>query len=936
MFILNETWITKSNEHLVNIPNYNYVGKHRTYKKGGGVGFLVHNELHYKTKTDIKLAYESDLEYHFIELKTKKRNMILGSMYRPPQSKEKAFLKDYEKLIGCIADLKDKDLVIGIDHNMDLLKASKHTNTQKFLDYNLGMNMLPVITKPTRITDTSATLIDNILISNKLQCDYEPGIIISDLSDHLPTALKLKNVKQDMRQTQTTTYRTITPETIKLLNEDLKEYQWEEILKPLGTDEAFNALQNVLKTHMDKHMPLKTKKRTNRQQMKEAWIIKGIEKSMKKQKQLYIRHISKNATENDHKKYKEYRGMLQRIKRNAKITHYQKKCIDFKNETKKLWEIINTMIGRTRSKESTIESLRINNLLTYDANKLTDTFCNFFANVGKEYANKIPTSNYKIDHYLNKIPQNQKSLFAVPTTKTEIQRIISNLQSKNSSGHDEVSNKILKGISTGVSIPLSILANKSLSEGIFPTEMKKADTIPLYKSKDKNDKNNYRPISLLLTMSKVLEKVMYNRTYNFLNHTNQLFTSQYGFRTGHSCQEAIAELVGKITRNNDMGCHTIGVFIDLSKAFDTLEHRVLYEKLAIYGIRGVTLDWFKSYLTNRQLRVKCLISSTQQTEYSNYKPVEYGTPQGSCLGPLLFLIFINDLHRNLVHCNDIQFADDTTIYKGHRSMRYLKWCIEDDLANISDWFKANKLTLNLSKSVYMIFSKKNHEDIDLSLGDTKLPMVTSTKFLGIWMDQKLKWKEHLSKFNSKIKRNLTLLKIGNKHLNTNTKKVLYYAQIYSHLSYGIILWGNMVSNTQLLNLQKLQNKAIKIVDTQEGSPEKIYIKHEILKINEIIKVENCKLMYKLEHNILPGKLPTLFNTDNKGKSLEKNHSYNTRTKNIPKLSKAQSKIYLNSFLNRCVTDYQTVPIALRELTNIKLFSKKLKYLILSQKGITLS
>ena len=150
--------------------------------------------------------------------------------------------------------------------------------------------------------------------------------------------------------------------------------------------------------------------------------------------------------------------------------------------------------------------------------------------------------------------------------------------------------------------------------------------------------------------------------------------------------------------------------------------------------------------------------------------MEYGTPQGSCLGPLLFLVFINDLHRNLNHCNDIQFADDTTIYKGHRSMRYLKWCIEMDLYNISDWFRANKLTLNISKSVYMIFSRKNHDDIDLKLGDNKLPKVTTTKFLGMWIDQNLNWNEHLSKLKTKVKRNLTLLKIGKRYLNTHTKK----------------------------------------------------------------------------------------------------------------------------------------------------------------------
>ena len=321
-------------------------------------------------------------------------------------------------------------------------------------------------------------------------------------------------------------------------------------------------------------------------------------------------------------------------------------------------------------------------------------------------------------------------------------------------------------------------------EGIFSTEMKKADTVPLYKGKEKCDKNNYRPISLLLTMSKVIEKIVYKRTYNFLNESGQVYTSQYGFRSGHSCQDAVAELVGEITRNKDMGLHTIGVFLDLSKAFDTLEHQVLLDKLSKYGIRGTPLDWFRSYLTGRKLRVKCMIESTQKQEYSDYCDVEYGTPQGSCLGPLLFLVFVNDLHRNLELCYDIQFADDTTIYKGHRNMRYLKWCIETDLKNVSYWFRANKLTLNVSKSVYMIFSKKDQKDLVIELGDIKLPRVPSTKFLGLWIDENLNWNEHHSKLKTKLKRNLTLLKQGMNYLNSSTKKILYYAQIYSHITYG--------------------------------------------------------------------------------------------------------------------------------------------------------
>ena len=266
-------------------------------------------------------------------------------------------------------------------------------------------------------------------------------------------------------------------------------------------------------------------------------------------------------------------------------------------------------------------------------------------------------------------------------------------------------------------------------------------------------------------------------------------------------------------------------------------------------------------------------------------------------------------------------------------MRYLKWCIEVDLQNISDWFRANKLTLNISKSVYMIFSKNEQKDIDIKLGNTKLPKVKSTKFLGMWIDQNLNWNEHVSKLKSKIKRNLTILQIGNKYLNSHTKKILYYAQIYSHLSYGLVLWGNMISNTQLNTMQRLQNKAIQLVNPKQTKVENTYKTLEILKIKEAIIVKNCKMIYKLEHNKhnkLPGKLPLLFNIDNTGRSLKKTHKYNTRTKNIPKIPKVQTKQYKNSFLCNCITDYQTVPIELRELTNSKIFSKKLKSLVLSQ------
>ena len=569
-------------------------------------------------------------------------------------------------------------------------------------------------------------------------------------------------------------------------------------------------------------------------------------------------------------KYKHYRNTLQQVKRKAKVYYNRSRCKEFKNETRKLWSVINAITGRTKKRETIIESLRINNIKTSNPSKITKELGSFFANVGKDFANKITKGKHDIKHYLQKIPKNDYSIFLTPTSKTEIIKLISFLKSKNSSGHDGISNRILKGITEGVSEPLNIIFNKSLEEGVFPTEMKKADTVPLYKSKAKDNKNNYRPILLLLTFSKLLEKIMYSRTYNFLTKYNQIYTSQYGFRTGHSCQDAVAELIGEITRNMDEGLYTIGVFLDLSKAFDTLEHRVLLEKLSIYGIRGIALKWYQSYLEERQLRVKCMTSASTKEEYSNYEQVTYGAPQGSCLGPLLFLIFSNDLFRNLDHCNNLQFADDTTIYEGHRNLRYLTWCIETDLSNLDDWLKANKLTLNVGKSVHMTFVKNKDVNTSIRLGQIELPRGNNVKFLGMWIDQKLTWNEHLSKLKVRIRRNMSMLQVGINLLDTHSKKILYYAQIYSHLSYGLPLWGNMISITNMDNIQKLQNKCVKKIDTNEKQVQNIYQKHNLLKVKDALVLENCKLVYRLENEMFPKRLSQLYNTNQRGKILKKN------------------------------------------------------------------
>ena len=214
--------------------------------------------------------------------------------------------------------------------------------------------------------------------------------------------------------------------------------------------------------------------------------------------------------------------------------------------------------------------------------------------------------------------------------------------------------------------------------------MKHGEVVPLYKNGSKKLLVNYRPITLLLTISKILEKLVYKRVYSFLNDNNQIYNSQYGFCSNHSCENAITELVSTIVKNLEDQKYTAALFLDLSKAFDTLEHELLLRKLEKYVIRGTCLNWFESYLNGRKMQAKCNMNGTNI--YSEEHVVEVGTPQGSCLGPLLFLVFCNDLRLHLELTSCILFADDTTLFHGHKDLKFLKWCILHDIELLMDWF----------------------------------------------------------------------------------------------------------------------------------------------------------------------------------------------------------------------------------------------------------
>jgi len=391
----------------------------------------------------------------------------------------------------------------------------------------------------------------------------------------------------------------------------------------------------------------------------------------------------------------------------------------------------------------------------------------------------------------------------IPTNPEEINSTIISLKPKKSHGYDKISSKLLKVLATAIKYPPSLIINKSLETGTVPKSLKLAKIIPIYKSKDKSLMSNYRPISLLPSISKILEKIVHHRVYKFCTNQGILYNSQYGFRPNHSTINAVTHFMADIITAIENNQCTVAVLLDLSNAFDTIDHNILLRKLEYYGIRGVALEWFRSYLSDR----------TQYVSYkdvnSDYANLTCGVPQGSVLGPLLFIIYTNDLPKCLLHSNCILFADDTTVYKSSSNIRELINSIENDLASLHDWFCANKLSLNVSKTNFILFSPKSNDKnvgiTKINLGIQSIQRVNSAKFLGIYIDDELQWDEHINHIYRKLASGCYAVNATKNILTVSNLKQLYYSLVHPHLSYGIILWG-LAFKYKLHKLAISQNK----------------------------------------------------------------------------------------------------------------------------------
>ena len=693
-----ETWVNDVTQ--ISIPDYNCFLKPRTGSVGGGVAIYVRNTIHCINRVDLDEFASQYFEFSSVSLYyNNHKHTTVGVVYRPPNTDINLFSSDYSMLLTKLSHEKNKLFITG-DFNINLLNYEVHSETHSFLDDAFSHFLYPVITQPTRFSPTSATLIDNIFARN-LPENYLSGILLNDMSDHLPVFYvanekhnDLKSVKYVLRK-----YRNYNENAITSFANKISNISWDNIIAPNDTNLSYNNFMNIFGSLYNEYFPLITKRIKIINNRYKPWITSGILKSIRRKNALYRNWIN-NRNEHTMAKYKKYKNKLVTIIRSAENIYFCNRFTELKDDISKTWNLIKSLINPAGIKPDLPKQIKINSTTVKDPSIIANKFNEYFVGIGQKLAKNIKQSDKNFQNYLANITQPATSMFINPTSSDEICNIILRLKNSKSVGNDGISTKIVKAVAQYISVPLSEVFNVSLSTGVFPDTLKIARITPIYKSDDKSCISNYRPISILSVFSKILESIMYTRLITYLTSNKILADNQYGFREKHSTYMALINLVDKISEQIDSKMITAGIFIDLSKAFDTIDHTILLQKMHHYGIRGIARDWFQSYLYTRQQYVQI------DNSISALLTVNCGVPQGSTLGPLLFLLYVNDLISvsNIAHI--VMFADDTNLFFSENDIGRLTSLINSELKNISDWFKANKLSINIKKTHYILFCSK--------------------------------------------------------------------------------------------------------------------------------------------------------------------------------------------------------------------------------------
>ena len=794
-----ESWVVEQ-QHLYHLMGYKIYYNTSAINKSDGVVVYISDKV--IEKTEITAIGRLKIINSTIHLNNNSK-LEVSALYKSHDLNNLEFIHNLKNYLQIKKNVKNH-IILG-DYNINILEYN--VVSQEFLEGFLEKGFLPGFkstTRPFNITTSEGTCIDNIFIK-ATNIKAKTFKLEDPFTDHYPLFVDIsKQIKEKRIEDKKPEYFY----NYKKLYINAKQVDWKVSQLTQDPNTSINNLIAKIKMCVEKAKSKKCIKNKTKKIPRKGWITESIINSCIKKETLY-KQLKRNPN-NDQLKtyYKQYIKTLDKCIKTAKIK-YEKNYIEINsNNPKQLWTIINSKVNKNKESKHVINEIESNTKeIIKDPREIANKLNLYYARLGQEMNSKIRATRSTA----NKLPRKcNESIFIKPTDKYEVQRIIDELKLKNG-GVDNINAKTLKVLKPLISEPLANILNQCIETAIWPEALKTAEIVPIYKGGDKLKMGNYRPISLISNVAKVFEKMLHNRIYNFILKNKILNTKQYGFIKNRGTKDALNEITNRVYENLDRSMPIIVTFLDLAKAFDTVNHDILLEKLWTYGIRGKPHQLLKDYLNKRKLKVR--IGNVT----SDYEEINIGVPQGTILGPLLFILYVNDLLDSMPENSILSYADDTAIISTNKTWKQTEMRMNKLLESAADWLALNKLTLNITKTVYITFG--NYTDsvpnkLDIKIDKETIRRVENCKYLGVIFDQNLKWNEHINYIIKKTRYLIYIFYKISKYMHRETLKIIYYAFFHSIITYGIIGWGGAYSNS-LQRLEKLEARVHKIINKND-------------------------------------------------------------------------------------------------------------------------